>query len=195
MVKKATKSKSSNISQSPYVSTIPSPIPAKSAKEVNKISKYFKKQQPVKQGPKSYTQVFARQTNSTNITREILKIKETFSQLQSKKIETVQKIISNQDKPKLKINMTTKGPSYKQVIVLMKSNNVNILIKDSSMHIANINWILKNIKSSIIADYIYIDGKDIIITTNNIVSLSDLQVIEKYVKSMFCIDTDQVQSP
>ena len=77
----------------------------------------------------------------------------------------------------------------------MKSNNVNILIKDSSMHIANINWILKNIKSSIIADYIYIDGKDIIITTNNIVSLSDLQVIEKYVKSMFCIDTDQGQSP
>ena len=129
-MKEATKSKSPNISQFPYISTIPSPIPVKLAKEVNKISKYFKKQQLVKQGPKSYAQVSARQTNSTNIAREILKIKKTFPQLQNKKIETVQKIISSQDKSKPKINMTTKGPFRKQVIVPMKSDDMNILIKD-----------------------------------------------------------------
>jgi len=86
--------------------------------------------------------------------------------------------------------MTTKGPSHKQVIISMKSDNVNILIKDLSIHVTNINWILKNIKSSTMADYICTDGKGIIITTNNIASQSDLQVIKKYVKSMFCVDTD-----
>ena len=90
--------------------------------------------------------------------------------------------------------MTTKGLSHKQVIILMKSNNVNILIKDSSIYIANINWILKNIKSSIMADYIHINDKGIIITTNNIAFPSDLQAIEKYAKSMSYVDTDQVQS-
>ena len=154
-----------------------------------------KKQQSVNQEPKSYVQVSARQTNPTNITRETLKIKEAFSKLQNKKIKIVQKIINSQDKPKPKINMTTKGLSHKQVIVLMKSKDANILIKNSSMHIININWILKNIKSSVIVDYICIGGKDIVITTNNIASPSDLQAIEKYVKNMSCVDTNQVQSP
>jgi len=195
VVKEATKSKLPNVSQSPYVSTIPSPIPAKLAKEVNKISKYFKKQQLVKQGFKSYVQVSTKQTNTTNVTRGILKIKEMFPQLQNKKIETVQRIISGQDKPKPRINMTTKGPSHKQVIVLMKSDNMNILIKDSSMHVININQVLKNIKSSTMADYICTNGKGIIITTNSIASQSDLQVIEKYIKSVFYVNIDQVQSP
>ena len=76
----------------------------------------------------------------------------------------------------------------------MKSEDANILIKDSSMHIININRILKNIKSSVMADYIRVDGKSIIITTNNIASPSDLQAIKKYVKSVSCVNTNQVQS-
>ena len=195
MAKEATKAKESNVFYSPYVSTLPSPIPTKSVKEVNEISKYFKKQQPINQESKLYVQVSARQANPANIARKTLKIKEVFPKLQNKKIEIVQKIINSQDKPKPKINMTTKGLSHKQVIVLMKSKDVNILIKNSSMHIININWILKNIKSNVIVDYICIDGKDIVITTNNIASPSDLQAIEKYVKNMSCVDTNQVQSP
>jgi len=62
----------------------------------------------------------AKQSNPTNIAREMLKIKKTFPNLQNKKIKIVQKIISGQDKPKPKISMTTKGPSHKQVIILMK---------------------------------------------------------------------------
>ena len=89
VVKETTKSKLSNIFQSPYILTTPSPIPVKSAKEVNEISKYFKKQQPVKQGPKSYVQVSVKQTNTTNVTRDNLKIKEMFPQLQNKNIEKV----------------------------------------------------------------------------------------------------------
>ena len=195
VAKEATKAKESNVFYSPYVSTLPSPILTKSVKEVNEISKYFKKQQPINQESKLYVQVSARQANPANIARKTLKIKEVFPKLQNKKIEIVQKIINSQDKPKPKINMTTKGLSHKQVIVLMKSKDANILIKNSSMHIININWILKNIKSSVIVDYICIGGKDIVITTNNIASPSDLQAIEKYVKNMSCVDTNQVQSP
>ena len=195
VAKEATKSKDSNISHFPYVLTLSPLIPVKLAKKVNKISKYFKKQQPVNQGPKSYAQVLARQSNPTNVARETLKIKETFSNLQNKKIKIVQKIISSQDKPKPKIKMTTKRPSHKQIIVLMKSDDANSFIKNLSMYVININWTLKNIKSNVMADYICVDGKGIIITTNNIASPSNLQAIEKYIKSISYVDTDQVQFP
>ena len=62
------------------------------------------------------------------------------------------------------------------------------------MHMFNINHILKNIKSSTMANYICTNGKSIIITTNNIASPSDLQAIEKYVKSTSYVNSDQVQS-
>ena len=45
-VKETTKSKETNIINSSYVSSFSPPILAKSAKEVNEILKYFKKQQP-----------------------------------------------------------------------------------------------------------------------------------------------------
>jgi len=90
--------------------------------------------------------------------------------------------------------MTTKGLSHKQVIGTMKDISVNNFIKDLSMYVFNINQILKNIKSSTMADYICIDSKDIVIMTNNVASSSNLQVIEKYIKSAFSIDTDQIQS-
>ena len=91
--------------------------------------------------------------------------------------------------------MTTKGLSYKQVIVSMKNVNTNSFIKDLSIYIFNISRTLKNIKSSTMVDYICIDSKGIIITTNNITILSDLQAIKKYIKSMLTIDVDQVQFP
>ena len=77
----------------------------------------------------------------------------------------------------------------------MNNTCVNNFIKDSSMHIFNINQTLKNIKSSIMMDYICADSKGIIIATNNIASPSYLQAIEKYVKNASYIEADQVQSP
>ena len=43
-------------------------------------------------------------------------------------------------------------------------------------------------------NYICIDSKGIVITTNSIASLLDLQAIEKYIKSTSSVDTKQVQS-
>ena len=71
-----------------YVSSLPPSILVKTAKEINEISKYFKKnsQNTTK---KSYVQISANPTKSSNIAREILKIKEAFPRLQAKKIEIV----------------------------------------------------------------------------------------------------------
>jgi len=74
--------------------------------------------------------------------------------LQNKKIKQVQKLISGNSKPKLCINMTMKGPSYKQVIVPMNINNTRKFLKDSSTHVINIDRALKSIKSNVMADFI-----------------------------------------
>ena len=136
------KGKKSNVNKLALISKLSSPIQAKSPKEVNKISKYFKKNIKKKDQKKSYTQA----SSSANITRETLKIKEAFPNLQNKKIKKNQKIIRGEDKPKSKFNMTMKGPSRKQIIVPMNINNKIQFMKESSTYIKNINRALKNIK-------------------------------------------------
>jgi len=126
----------------------------------------------------------------------MLKIKETFPNLPNKKIEEIQKVInSSKDKSKPKINMTTKGPSRKQAIVPINTDLAKKFIKDSSLHVININCALKAINSSMIVDFICVENNGIIIMTNNISLGSDLQEIEKYVKNSLISDADQVSSP
>jgi len=55
--------------------------------------------------------------------------------------------------------------------------------------------VLKSIKSNIMADFICIKDKGIIISTNNIASPSDLQEIEKCVKSSLLSNADQISFP
>ena len=74
--------------------------------------------------------------------------------------------------------MTTKGLSQKQVIIPMGNNSASGFIKYLSTHVININRVLKNIKSNTMTDFIHINNKGIIITTNNIASPLDLQAIE-----------------
>jgi len=126
------------------------------------------------------------------MTRKTLKIKEAFSNLQNKKIELVQKIISSKDKLKPCINMTTKGPLYKQVIIPMSTDNANKFVKDSSVHIANINRTFKNVKLDVMADFIHVKNKGVVISTNKVASPLDLQSIEKYAQ---CIKAEQIESP
>ena len=80
--------------------------------------------------------------------------------------------------------MTTKGPLRKQVIIPINNNIAKEFIKDSSSHIININQALKAIKSSTIANFIQVEDKGIVITTNNVSLDSDLQKIKKYVSSL-----------
>ena len=177
-----------------FVLSILPPIPAKLPKEVKEISKFFKKieKPPMK---KSYAQASALEPNSngnsSNIAMNTLKIKETFPNLSNTKINSIQKVINDTNvKAKLRLNITTKGPSHKQVIIPMSSNLGKRFTKDSSSHIININRSLKNIKSKICTD-----NRGVIILTNNVASNLDLQEIKKYVKNSLATNDDSISSP
>ena len=188
--------KGKDIVKPTFVSAIPPHIPAKSPKEVKKISKFFKKiKKPAMN--KLYAQVLSSKPKSdavsSNIAMNTLKIKEAFPNLSNKKFDTIQKVINgSNDKPKPRLNMTTKGPLCKQVIVPMNNDLGKRFIKDSATHITNINCALKNIKSNVCTDFIHADNKGIIIMTNNIASNSDLQEIEKYVKNSLQTNDDSI---
>ena len=68
-------------------------------------------------------------------------------------------------------------------------------MKKSSAHIYNINRVLKNIKSEIVADFIRLDNKGIIITTNKVASMLDLQTIKIYIKKINNIELNHVEVP
>jgi len=80
--------------------------------------------------------------------------------------------------------MTTKNPSKRQIIISMGSANISKFMSISSKHITNINRALKNIKSEILADFVYTDYRSLIITTNKVASQSDLNTIKKYIKNV-----------
>ena len=61
----------------------------------------------------SYVQAF-KQTNNTT---KVIKIKNTFLALNSQKINQIHRIINGSSKPKPCIQMTTKDPLRKQVII------------------------------------------------------------------------------
>jgi len=82
----------------------------------------------------------------------------------------------------------------KQVIIPMGNDIAKEFIKESNSYVTNINYALKAIKSSTIANFICVDDKGIIITTNNVVSGLDLQEIEKYVKNSHSSDVNKMSS-
>ena len=77
----------------------PPPIPAKSKKEVNVISKYFQSNKPSTK-PMKLTMSYAQASKQTANTSKVLKIKEAFSALNVKKIDQINNIIKGNLKPK-----------------------------------------------------------------------------------------------
>ena len=57
------------------------------------------------------------------------------------------------------------------------SNNLTKILSKLSEYITNINWVLKNIKSNTVTDFIYKDYKELIITTNSITFTLDFGII------------------
>ena len=135
--------------------------------------------------------LYAQASQRTINIREVLKIEETFLNFQAKKIENIQKIINGEDKPKPKINMTTKGPSRKQVIISMNNNNKIKFIEDSCNHVTNINRVLKSIKLEVMVNFIYSDQLRVIIITNKVV----FQTIKSYIKNAKHIKAEEVKVP
>ena len=149
-------SSSSKTIKNPHLVTInkapqPPPLPAKTKKEVNIISKYFLPNKPsvnnnINGNSNNSGKSYAQATKMSNNTSEVLKIKETFPSLNAQKVDQVNNIVNGQAKPKPHIKMMTKGPSRKQIIIPMSRENTNSFMKSSSLHGANINKLLCNAK-------------------------------------------------
>lgn len=73
----------------------------------------------------------------------------------AKKIENIHNMINDFGKVKPRINMTTKGSSRRQIIVFVSNNNSLKFIWLFSLYIANLNRALKNIKSDIMANFVW----------------------------------------
>ena len=140
---------------------------------------------------KSYIQA-SKQNMSTT---DVIKIKETFSSVGVKEINQINNIIKGPSKPKLYIQMTTKGPSRKQVIIPMAKDNIDKVMKNSSIHVANLNRNLRNTKSEVSVDFIRSNPLGIMVVTNRVSLNSDLLTIKKYVKNLENIDSTQVKTP
>ena len=121
--------------------------------------------------------------------KEVLKIKENFPNLSSKKIVEIHKTINNLNKTKPYINITTKRPLQRQIIVLMKNGNISKVTLSVDNYILNIN---KNLKSNIMADFVWADHHSLIITINKVISSSDLSTIESYIKNINSLESNDI---
>jgi len=88
-----------------------------------------------------------------------------------------------------------KGPSRKHVIIPMSNDNNMKFMKNSSMHVTNINRVLRNVKSKVLVDFIRSDSLDITAVTNKVSLQSNLQIIKQYIKNSDNINTLQVEVP
>jgi len=151
----------------------PSPLPVKSKREVNIISKYFQSKKPLVKTKKPIGNInparsYAQATKLSTNTSEVLKIKKAFLALNIKKINQINNIVKGNPKPKLQIQMTTKGPSRKQVIVPMSKENNSNFMKNSALHVENINRQLQNAKSEVLVNYIQSDPLGITVITSKV---------------------------
>ena len=167
---------------------------AKSKKEINTISKYFQGSKSMTE-PKKPTKSYAQASKQSASTSEVLKIKEYFPALNVNQINQVNNIVKGNPKPKPHIQMTTKGPSRKQIIISISNNNNHTFMKNSVAHVANINRLLRNTKSEAAVDYIQSDPIGLSIVTNKVVLQLDLQIIDQYVKKSENINELQVEKP
>ena len=142
---------------------------------------------------KSYMQ--ALKSNLSHI-KNIVWVKEVFPALSVDEVGKVLKIKNSRgDNRKPKINMTTRGPSRKEVIIPMAKHIAKLIVNSAYIHITNINKCLRNSKSDIVADFIQSSNNGIIITTSKPANDLNLATIEKYLKSIQNVDSDSIESP
>lgn len=181
-------SKPVKFSNLPALVKLPLLVPPRSLKEELDKLKFYGKSKNKTSPNYSYAQA------SSESVKEILKIKEIFSQLLSKKIEDVHKVINNPMKPKPYINITTKKPLWKQIIISIDGDNIAKFMRSSSDYVININWALKGIKFKNFIDFIHANYWGLIVTSNKIASQLDLSVVDNYIKNSNLVDIDNVQS-
>ena len=76
----------------------------------------------------------------------------------------------------------------------MSNDNKTKFMMSSSEHITNLNRVLKNIKSEVMADFTRIDQNSIIIIINKVASSLDLQTIEKYINNVEYFNSEDIST-
>ena len=161
------------------ISKVPPPIPPWPSAAILAKSKYTKPEKTFTQATKASI-------------KNILKIREAFSILPTQKILEIYSTAFKPIAPKpysSKMNMTTKGPSRKHIWFWCQKTIV-IQLQSADAHINIINRQLLNAKSDISIDCICPSWDDITLTTNKVAKASDLIVIEKYLKNLENIYSD-----
>ena len=75
----------------------------------------------------------------------------------------------------------------------MSSNNVSSFMKNSSLHVANINRSLWNAKTDVLVNYIRSDNTGISVVVNKVAQQSDISIIDNYIKNSNNINSLQVE--
>jgi len=116
--------------------------------ELSRISSRLSKEtlDKLKFNKKSYAQ-----TSKSNM-ENIIYIKDAFPKLPTKKINNI--VNNKMSQAKYKINMITKSPSRKQIIIPINKNNSKVIGNFANFHIFNINRCLKKTKSNTITNFI-----------------------------------------
>jgi len=169
-------------------------IPMKTLKKVNEVSKYFKSK-TLAQSTNKQGMLYAQASKDRSNTESALKIKKAFLTLNANNINNIQQIIKSDGKPKPHINMITKDPSRKQIIISMNDVNRDNFIRDSNTHVTNMNKVLKNIKTDIMVNFVYPNQNNIIVITNKVASNSELQMVENCIKNTDHIIAESVETP
>ena len=132
--------------------TINSNIPAAplSSKTTGPIKKKVLKSMTMK---KTYAQ--ASKSNTSSNIEDILWVKKVFPTLLANEVGKMLKVKnSGVGNKKPKINIMTRGPSRREVIIPITKVNAELIVNSAHIHISNVNKCLKNSKSDIIADFI-----------------------------------------
>lgn len=76
----------------------------------------------------------------------------------------------------------------------MDSNNIERVMAWSNVHVTNINRSFKDIKSEVVINFIELDNKDIVVITNKVVAISDLNIVKKYMKNLNDVNSSNVMN-
>ena len=86
---------------------------------------------------------------------DVLQVKEVFPSLLVDEVEKMLKAKnSRKGSKKPRINITTREPLRKEVIIPMTKQITELIVNSAHIHITNVNKCLKNSKSDIITDFI-----------------------------------------
>ena len=166
----------------------PNPVPAPPP-QVSVVPQKVPKPSNMK---KLYAQASKSNTSKVN---NILRVKEAFLSLLANEVNKILKVKNgSKGKKKPKLNMMTRGPSRKEVIIPMTKSNAELITKSVHKIIANINEHLKNSNSDVITNFICLSSNRVIITTNQPANESELSRIEKFLKKINNIDPSSIEA-